>query len=93
MIKPRIYATMNATVKLTAKLTAILALLISVLVGGLALAQEPTTGYVRPPSGPDAQKWGEPAQLPATVMPQRSDPKVWRDIRFGVIGTVSIPDD
>ena len=88
MIERRIYATMNAM----AKLTAILALLMSVLVGGLALAQEPTTGYVRPPSGPDAQKWGEPAQLPATVMPQRSDPKVWRDIRFGVVGTVSIPD-
>ena len=40
MIERRIYATMNAM----AKLTAILALLMSVLVGGLALAQEPTTG-------------------------------------------------
>ena len=94
MIERRIYATrVYATMNACAKLTAILALLMSVLVGGLALAQEPTIGYVRPPSGPDAQKWGEPAQLPATVMPQRSDPKVWRDIRFGVIGTVSIPDD
>ena len=75
-----------------AKLFAVMAVLVSLVIGGLAVAQVSTTGYVRPPSGPDAQKWGEPAQLPTTVMPQHSDPKVWRDIRFGVVGTVSIPD-
>ena len=75
-----------------AKRFTMLAVLASFFVGGLAMAQESTTGYVRPPSGPDAQKWGEPAQLPATVGPQLSDPKVWRDIRFGVVGLVSIPD-
>ena len=84
MIERRIFA--------SATLFAILVLLVMVFVGGLASAQEPTTGYVRPPSGPDAQKWGEPAQLPATVVPQQSDPKVWRDIRFGVVGSVSIPN-
>ena len=84
MIERRIFA--------SATFFAILVLLVMVFVGGLASAQEPTTGYVRPPSGPDAQKWGEPAQLPATVLPQYSDPKVWRDIRFGVVGSVSIPN-
>ena len=84
MIERRIFA--------TATMFAVLALLVSMFIGGWASAQEPTTGYVRPPSGPDAQKWGEPARLPATVVPQQSDSKVWRDIRFGVVGTVSIPD-
>lgn len=75
-----------------ARSLAVLFVLVSMLSGGVVLAQEPTIGYVRPPSGPDAQKWGEPAQLPATLLPQKSDPSVWRDIRFGVVGTVSIPD-
>lgn len=84
MIERRIFA--------SATFFSILVLLVMVFVGGLASAQEPTTGYVRPPSGPDAQKWGEPAQLPVTVVPQQSDPKIWRDIRFGVVGMVSTPD-
>ena len=88
MIEGRI----SAQILAVAKLFTMLAVLVSLFVGGLAVAQESTTGYVRPPSGPDAQKWGEPAQLPATVMPQQSDSKVWRDIRFGVVGLVSIPD-
>ena len=75
-----------------AKLLTVVVMLVSMLVGGLAVAQEPTTGYVRPPSGSDAQTWGEPAQVPATIVPQQSDPKIWRDIRFGVVGLVSIPD-
>ncbi len=84
MVERRIFA--------LATLFAILVLLGMVFFGGQASAQETTTGYVRPPSGADAQKWGEPAQVPATVMPQLSDPKIWRDIRFGVIGSVSIPN-
>ena len=80
---------------LIAKLLSVVVMLVLMLAGGVAVAQEAatgTTGYVRPPSGQDAQKWGAPAQLPATVVPQESDPKIWRDIRFGVVGLVSIPD-
>ena len=39
-----------------------------------------------------AQKWGEPAVLPSTVLPQPSDPNMWRDIRRGMAGQVSIPN-
>ena len=84
MVERRIFA--------LATVFAILVLLVMVFFGGQASAQETTTGYVRPPSGGDAQKWGEPAQMPATVLPQLSDPKIWRDIRFGVIGSVSLPN-
>ena len=44
---------------------------------------------VRPPA---VQKWGEPAALPTTVLPQPSDPTVWGLIRHGTKGTVSIPN-
>ena len=84
MIERRIYT--------IATVFAILVLVVTVFVGGLASAQEPTSGYARPPSGADAQKWGGPAQVPATIVPQQNDPKVWRDIRFGIVGLVSIPD-
>jgi len=44
---------------------------------------------VRPPA---SQKWGEPATLPGTVVPQPSDATVWGQIRQGERGNVSIPD-
>ena len=44
---------------------------------------------VRPPA---SQKWGAPATLPTTVLPQNSDPTVWGLIRHGSKGTVTIPN-
>ncbi|MEE2745635.1 MAG: formate dehydrogenase subunit gamma [Pseudomonadota bacterium] len=44
---------------------------------------------VRPPA---VQKWGEPATVPTTVLPQASDPTVWGLIRHGEKGSVSIPN-
>ena len=44
---------------------------------------------VRPPA---SQKWGAPATLPTTVLPQKSDPTVWGLIRHGSKGTVTIPN-
>ena len=44
---------------------------------------------VRPPA---VQKWGAPATVPTTVLPQQSDPTVWGMIRHGRKGSVTIPD-
>jgi formate dehydrogenase subunit gamma len=44
---------------------------------------------VRPPA---SQKWGAPADVPTTVLPQESDPTVWGLIRHGRKGSVSIPN-
>ncbi|MDA1100583.1 MAG: formate dehydrogenase subunit gamma [Proteobacteria bacterium] len=69
-----------------------LAILVAFSCVNLASADEIPRSNVRPPEGQDVQQWGGPNNLPATVLPQRSDPKVWRDIRHGIVGTVSIPD-
>ena len=44
---------------------------------------------VRPPA---TQKWGAPASVPTTVLPQQSDPTVWGMIRHGRKGSVTIPN-
>ena len=44
---------------------------------------------VRPPA---VQKWGAPATVPTTVLPQQSDTTVWGMIRHGRKGSVTIPD-
>ena len=82
----------QATSRLVRCLVAVLLLL-----GTLALAPEAgAQSSVRPPEGAagpgDVQTWGGAGDLPTTVVPQPSDPNMWRNIRQGVTGTVSIPD-
>ncbi|MHA1535931.1 MAG: formate dehydrogenase subunit gamma [Alphaproteobacteria bacterium] len=44
------------------------------------------------PQGQDTQKWGAGKRLPTTASAQPGTPRLWRDIRRGVRGTVSIPN-
>lgn len=84
--------TASRTAHRMARLLAALAVLITLSGVNVASAEQIPRSNVRPPEGQDEQKWGGPDRLPATVLPQRSDPKIWRDIRHGVVGTVSIPN-
>ncbi len=92
MILRRMGLAIMLGLNLAINLLAVLAVLATLGFANLASADEIPVSNVRPPEGRDEQKWGGPAKLPATVLPQRSDPKIWRDIRHGVFGTVSIPD-
>jgi formate dehydrogenase subunit gamma len=49
-------------------------------------------GVIAPQGGADAQKFGGPGVVPKTIGPQESKPRIWRDIRRGVHGRVSIPN-
>ncbi|MDJ0947568.1 MAG: formate dehydrogenase subunit gamma [Alphaproteobacteria bacterium] len=66
------------------------AMLVAVMLALATDVQAQSKPNVRPPEG--AQQWGGPAQVPTTVLPQPSDALMWRNIRRGVVGTVSIPD-
>ena len=48
-------------------------------------------GQASKPGG-DVQKWGSKGNLSATTGPQASNSSMWRDIRKGLAGTVSIPN-
>lgn len=65
-------------------------LLVMMLAMTVGVAQAQTNPNVRPPE--DAQTWGGSGDVPATVMPQPSDSMMWRQIRRGLTGTVSIPN-
>jgi formate dehydrogenase subunit gamma len=54
-----------------------------------AIAPTSPGSSVRPPV---SQKWGEPAAVPTTILPQESRPTVWGRIRLGTKGNVSIPN-
>jgi formate dehydrogenase subunit gamma len=54
-----------------------------------AIAPSAPGSSVRPPA---SQKWGEPAAVPTTILPQASEPTVWGRIRLGTKGIVSIPN-
>jgi len=43
------------------------------------------------PQGQDTQKWGASIKVPTTASAQPGSSRLWRDIRRGVRGTVSIP--
>lgn len=44
------------------------------------------------PQGQDIQKWGAGKKIPTTASAQPGVPRLWRDIRRGLRGTVSIPN-
>lgn len=44
------------------------------------------------PQGQDTQKWGAGIKVPTTASAQPGSSRLWRDIRRGVRGTVSIPN-
>lgn len=65
-------------------------LLVMMLAMAAGVARAQSNPNVRPPE--DAQTWGGAGDVPATVLPQPSDSLMWRQIRRGLFGTVSIPD-
>ncbi len=71
-------------------LGAVLCAVLMVFLLALPSDAEAQSSSVRPPEG--AQTWGSPGQVPTTVLPQPSDALMWRNIRRGVVGSVSIPD-
>jgi len=46
-------------------------------------------GKIVPQGGGDRQQFGGAGDVPKTVGPQESQPRMWRDIRRGVTGTIS----
>ncbi|HUT48103.1 MAG TPA: formate dehydrogenase subunit gamma [Alphaproteobacteria bacterium] len=49
-------------------------------------------GKISPQGGGDVQKGVGAGNLPKTTGPQQSQPRMWRDIRRGIQGKVSIPN-
>jgi len=46
-------------------------------------------GKIVPQGGGDRQQFGGPSEVPKTAGPQESKPRMWRDIRRGLSGTIS----